>query len=68
MRKIWILKQLFYRSDTEKEIEEGEATGDEEGELHPLVTVTKIDPDEIPEVGGSLSQNVIYIRFIFVYF
>jgi len=23
---------------------------DEEGEIHPLVTLTKIDPSEIPEV------------------
>ncbi|TMW39953.1 hypothetical protein DOY81_014967, partial [Sarcophaga bullata] len=39
------------KSESEKELEEGEATGDEEGEIHPLVTVTKIDPDEIPEVS-----------------
>lgn len=30
----------------------------EEGELHPLVTVTKIDPNEIPEV----SNEVFFIK------
>lgn len=27
---------------------------DEEGEIHPLVTLTKIDPNEIPEVDAGL--------------
>lgn len=27
----------------------------EEGEIHPMVSVTKIDPSEIPEVSQSFS-------------
>lgn len=39
------------RSGTEQsQGDEGENDEADEGELHPLVTITKIDPNEIPEV------------------
>lgn len=33
---------------------------DEEGEIHPLVTLTKIDPSEIPEVKSKAQ----YLRLL----
>ena len=34
-------------------MEEGEVAEDEEQERHPLVSVTKIDPSEIPDVPSN---------------
>lgn len=39
---------LFFRDKNGNNLEEGELK--EEAEVHPLTTVTKIDPNEIPEV------------------
>lgn len=41
------------RQSKEKDIEEGEVEEEEEQETHPLVTVTKIDPDEIPDIPSN---------------
>lgn len=45
------------RSDSEREELDGNISGEGgeddlngDGELHPLVTITEIDPDEVPEV------------------
>lgn len=50
---------FIYRSSSEKEIEEGEASGADEGDVHPLVTVTKIDPSEIPEVKTIILRSYV---------
>lgn len=34
-------------------MEEGEVVEEEEQNIHPLVSITKIDPEEIPEVPSN---------------
>lgn len=56
---------FFYRSDEEETNiakEEKEASL-EEGEIHPLVSVTKIDPDEIPEVILQIKNLILVFVF-----
>lgn len=48
------------------EVEEGEVDEEEEHEVHPLVTVTKINPDEIPEVPAN-RYGFYYSEMFFYY-
>lgn len=45
--------------EEEQQAEEEEEGELEEGEIHPMVSITKINPDEIPEVSFLLT-NVLF--------
>lgn len=66
---MWLSNSLnlfFNRKNKDKDIEEGEVDEEEEQETHPLVTVTKIDPDEIPDIPSNRwSSAKISIKVFF---